>query len=94
MKTIEELEEEIRKLRVAQANCNHDWADPVYDPYKEEIMRAVPDIHGSDYYLVPEGTGTYRTVDRWSRTCRKCGKKEYTQKRGTAVIDTGPQFKR
>ena len=76
-----ELAKELRCLNAEihkeEQGCQHDFADPVYDPegyQKGEFDHYEP--HGSD----PEPVYRYHTESkaRWSRTCKKCGKKEYT----------------
>ena len=78
MKTeLEILEERINKLREKQELCDHEWAETKYDPERKEIMRDEFVDLGSDSYHTEVGTGFYEDVDRWSRICKKCGKKEY-----------------
>ncbi len=79
MKTrLEELEEEIRKLKREQSLCRHAWQSAVYDPERVEIKKEVIDAQGVDIWYREVGTGVYTTKDRWSRYCPLCGKKEYT----------------
>ena len=74
-----EFERQLRELHEEQANCNHDWTDPKYDPeitrkpIKYEIVR-----QGSDMWERPCEWGEV-SIDRWSRKCKKCGKVEYTK---------------
>ena len=78
MKTeLEILEEKVRKLKEKQVQCNHEWTSPEYDPERKEITTEEFVYLGSDSYYRPVGTGTFENVDRWSRICKKCGKKEY-----------------
>ena len=89
----EELARQLRELNEQVGNeerrCQHDWNEPISDP---EAYQAAEfdhyEPHGSD----PEPIYRYHTAyrDRWSRTCKKCGKKEYTQKRKT--VATAPDF--
>ena len=56
----------------------HFWSDPISDPepYVEATGFKMV-AQGSDVY--PEATGYHETTRaRWSRTCVKCGKKDYT----------------
>ena len=96
MKTeLEILEEKVAKLKRLQANCNHEWLEPEFDPEKQEI-KVVEDVwYGVDVWPEERGTGRYRLVDRWSRVCSKCGKKEYTKELEEIVIQskTRPNFK-
>lgn len=74
-----EFERQLRELHEEQANCNHDWTDPEYDP---EITR-----RPSRYETVRQGSDIWErpcewkevSIDRWSRKCKKCGKVEYTK---------------
>ncbi len=75
---IEELEEEIKKLKREQYLCKHEWEKVVYDPERVEIMREEIEAQGVDIWYIEVGTGRYTNKDRWSRYCPKCGKKEYT----------------
>ena len=96
MKTeLELLEEKVAKLKRLQANCNHEWSKPEYDPEEQEI-KVVEDVwYGVDVWPEERGTGRYRKVDRWSRVCKKCGKKEYTYEMEKVPVKTvsRPKFK-
>jgi len=90
---IRERAVELKRLREEveseEAACEHDWAKTIYDP--DTKMEGVFDHfepHGSD----PEPIYNYHEVkvDRWSRRCRKCGKKEFTRKQKT--VETAPDF--
>lgn len=78
---ITRLENELRmkkeSLRTKQDRCTHEWTDVKYDPehYKKPIFSHYAP-HGSD--PVPIYNYVSTTKDRWSRTCKKCGKVEYT----------------
>ena len=60
-----------------ERDCQHVFDDAVYDPesYQEAIFDRY-ESRGSD----PEPIYHYQAAirPRWSRTCTKCGKKEYT----------------
>ena len=91
---IDQLEIRIKNLRIAQANCKHVWAKPVYDPEKKAIVRYEEDYHKQTeifYKEVP--TGRFETIDRWSRTCKKCGLKEYTKDSEVVKVLKRPVFK-
>lgn len=82
MKLSEQIEEAKRHLEYLQSlqdNCDHEWGKGVYDPLKEAETKWVEDYHimtETFYKEVP--TGVIKTTDRWCRTCKKCGKKDYT----------------
>jgi hypothetical protein len=92
---ISALKTELQRLQEAvaieESLCPHEWGKTVYDPehYREPFGHKLIAM-GSDCYSEPEG---YRdaTLDRWSRTCILCGKKEYTktQKPAGLVPDFG-----
>jgi len=78
---IQRLERDLSKkkelLNNKQNTCPHEWTETKYDPepYRRAIFsHYIP--HGSD----PEPVYNYvdDKKDRWSRTCLKCGKVEYT----------------
>lgn len=71
-------EAELAELHREQRSCVHEWGPVQYDPeIKKEPYGYRIEHQGVDMWPVPEG---YRDVahDRWSRTCKKCGKVEYT----------------
>jgi hypothetical protein len=91
---IREMEEKLiamkRSLRVKQENCIHEWSQVKYDPEKYKEFHVTHYVaHGSD----PEPEGFYRDAekDRWSRTCPKCGKVEYTYEKKPVKYE--PAFK-
>lgn len=74
-----EYESKLSALRREQSNCNHEWGEVKYDPeIKREPYGYRIVTQGSDVWGEPKG---YRDVEhkRWSRTCKKCGKVEYTK---------------
>lgn len=74
-----EYENKLSALRTEQSNCNHEWEEVKYDPeIKKEPYGCEMVTQGSDVWWRPEG---YHNVEhkRWSRTCKKCGKVEYTK---------------
>lgn len=84
-----EYETRLKALKEEQANCIHEWEEPKYDPEIQKIPRYRDRFIGSDY--MPELDGfTEKKIDRWSRTCRKCGKVEYTKQQ--VVVRTAPKF--
>lgn len=73
-----EYESKLAALRAEQSSCKHEWEEVKYDPETINEPRYETRWQGVDCF--PEIVG-YRekTVARWSRTCRKCGKVEYTK---------------
>ena len=90
-----QLQAEMAELERQMARCNHDW-DVKYCPIEEDEVEYEMKMQGVDPYYVANPTGRKITKDRWSRTCRKCGKTEYTTKQGYVTVtekrSTGPQF--
>ena len=73
-----EYESKLSALRAEQNSCYHEWDRVKYDPEIQKIPKYEDRFIGSDY--MPEVVGfTEKKVDRWSRTCKKCGKVEYTK---------------
>lgn len=71
-------ENELEDMRREQAICTHVWDEPKYDPEIKSIPQYRDAFKGSDY--MPELVGfTEKKIDRWSRTCKRCGKVEYTK---------------
>lgn len=76
-----EYERKLSALRAEQNRCSHEWGEVKYDPEIKKVPYGYKTItQGSDVWGEPEG---YRDVEhkRWSRTCKKCGKVEYTTHR-------------
>jgi len=85
-----EYERKLSVLHSEQSRCQHEWEETKYDPeIKSEPYGCKVVGHGSDIWPEPEG---YRDVehDRWSRTCKKCGKVEYTKEK--KAIKYEPKF--
>ena len=90
---ISALEKRLEHLRELQRNCNHVWEEEsVYDPEKKEIIEGRSVYQGSDWWIDPVHTGRYETIDRWSRTCKKCGLKEYTYDADIVEVKKKPRF--
>lgn len=71
-------EQEMASVRREQADCTHVWGEVIYDPEIVHEPKYEPRFQGSDCF--PELVGNVtKKVDRWSRTCKKCGKVEYTK---------------
>lgn len=65
-------------IRAIANAMNKTWDEVKYDPEIKNIPQYRDAFKGSDY--MPELVGfTEKKVDRWSRTCKKCGKVEYTK---------------
>lgn len=89
MKTeLELLKERIKRIENMQMYCDHEWGEAEYDPEREEITREEFVPLGVDSYYRALGTGSFKDVDRWSRTCKKCCKKEYTYKMEEVAVKT------
>lgn len=84
-----ELSEKERQQKTLERDCNHKWGDTQYDP--EEYMEPAFshfEGHGSD--PVPRYNYYPAKKDRWSRECKKCGKKEYTYEKAPTKYE--PKF--
>ena len=89
---INDLQRQIAEEQAKVRNCKHDWTDTKYDPETvKEIYGYRIEAHGSDVWTVPEG---YHDVQkaRWSRTCKECGKVEYTYEQETVQVIKKPKF--
>ena len=84
-----EYESKLSALRAEQNSCRHEWEEVKYDP--EEINEPIYEIGWQGVDCFPELVGT-RPVkkDRWSRTCKKCGKVEYTTEQ--VAVKYEPKF--
>lgn len=82
-------EKDLSDMRREQSECNHNWDEVKYDPEIKNVPQYRDAFKGSDY--MPELVGfTEKKVDRWSRTCKKCGKVEYTKEQ--KAIKYEPNF--
>jgi hypothetical protein len=92
---LKQLQDEARQLSEGIARqertCKHSFPDePVYDPIETPRMEfSHYEGHGSDPNPVYHKAGT-DSKPRWKRTCVRCGKVEYTEKRKTTA--TSPDF--
>ena len=85
MKTeLEMLKERVKQLEEIQNNCNHDWGEPQQDTMQKEIW----DTQWVGVDCFPAPTGRFKTVQCYSRTCKKCGKKEYTEQMEEVAVQT------
>ncbi len=94
IKTRAELEHKLKQINSTietnQRNCKHDFSPTKYDPdSKHEPYGHVMVGRGSDVWYEPTG---YKEVEipRWSRTCKDCGRVEYTNK--TRSVGVEPDF--
>lgn len=69
---------ELAAVMNEQRNCSHSWGPVIHDP--EIVNQPIYETRfkGSDCFPVMVSTKLVKQ-DRWSRTCRKCGKVEYTK---------------
>lgn len=75
-----------RQVEQEERNCHHVFGDPVSDPIVTPNMQfSHYEEHGSDPNPVYVKAGT-NSQPRWKRTCTKCGKVQYTEKRKTTAI--------
>ena len=82
-------ERELRELHREQNDCNHKWGEVKYDPEVINEPKYETRFQGSDCF--PELIGhSVKKVDRWSRTCKKCGKVEYTKEQKPIAFE--PKF--
>lgn len=84
-----EYESKLSALRKEQSNCSHEWGKVKYDPEITHEPRYETRWIGVDW--LHEITGyTEKKVNRWSRTCKKCGKVEYTKEQ--VAVKYEPKF--
>ena len=89
-----QLQKRLEHLKALQMNCKHEWENPVYDPEIKQIMKYVEDYHiQTEYFYKEVPTGRYETIDRWSRTCKKCGLKQYTKESNIFEVKKEPKFR-
>lgn len=82
-------EKELADMRREQSICNHDWEEVKYDPEIKLSPKYRDAFRGSDY--MPELISMIeKKIDRWSRTCKKCGKVEYTKEQ--VAVKYEPKF--
>jgi hypothetical protein len=85
-----EYESKLAALRKEQNDCHHEWGETKYDPEIKSEPADFELVHqGSDCWSRPT---RYRDVEypRWSRTCKKCGKVEYTKEQ--VAVKYEPKF--
>ncbi|OQA45822.1 MAG: hypothetical protein BWY47_01932 [Bacteroidetes bacterium ADurb.Bin302] len=78
------------QIESAQRNCTHTFPEAKYDPETEKVPYGIKyEGHGSDVWPVASGY-TDKEVPRWSRTCKLCGKTEYTKEQAPTAFK--PKF--
>ncbi len=87
------LVSKINDIYYKQLICKHDWDEPYYDPYKEEGIRQEWVYQGSDSHYDYVGTGIFYDKPRWTRICKKCGKKEHAYDYEDVVVKTEKRLK-
>lgn len=91
-KRIEELQREIDREKINMGNCNHTYSEPFYNPMMKKVgYGEVQDGAGSDPHWSYAG---YRDepVDRWTKTCTKCGHDVHTDKQKPVISNYTPDF--
>lgn len=73
-----ELNEKKEALNKKQSNCEHEWLDTKYDPEEILIQYCTGGYEGTGVDKWPKTAYRKGKKDRWSRTCEKCGKVEYS----------------
>lgn len=72
---LELLKEKVEQLEEKQNYCKHEWLELQRDEIEEEIYETL----WAGELAIPSPTGRYKKISCLSRTCSKCGKKEYTK---------------
>ena len=89
----EELKQEYEKklfaLKEEQNNCNHEWNEVKYDPEIVNEPKYETKRYGVDFLPIIVGH-IKKEIPRWSRTCKKCGKVEYTKEQ--VAVKYEPKF--
>ncbi len=77
---IEALELQLAALRAQQARCQHDWGPVAYTPYSgtESYHTGRYETHGVHFDPVMARREVMKP--RWTRTCRKCGLPQHTER--------------
>lgn len=86
-----EYEEKLAALKTEQKNCHHEWDRIKYDP--EEVHEPEYENRWQGVDCFPELVGMKMVKrDRWSRTCKKCGKVQYTREKVAVNVEYQPKF--
>ena len=89
-----QLKKRLAYLEKLQQECIHEWGPVEYEPEKKEKIEYEPDYYkGTECFYKEIHTGRYDTTDRWSRTCTKCGTKEYTYDSDVVEVKRNPRFR-
>ena len=89
---IERLSREIEIENQKIKDCHHIFSDPIYDPEFRKVGYGYKHVgHGSDIWPEPEGYED-KEFARWSRKCRICGHKQYTDKQIPVIKEYKPDF--
>lgn len=81
-----------KSLEFADKNCGHLWGEAIYCPEYTKgyyVEGDPPGTMGVDWrggYDVPS-----KTIERWKRVCKKCGKEEFTTNK-TEQVKYVPRF--
>ena len=93
MDRLEELKRrhaaELAAVMHEQRNCSHHWQPVQFDPEIVNEPVYETQFKGSDCFPVIISTRIVKH-DRWSRTCSKCGKVQYTK--DTIATAFAPKF--
>lgn len=91
-KIIQDGESAKHTLNNLQAQCNHNWGEPIYDPEIRGGYRDPGDPVGTMGVDWRAPSYVPRTeTQRWKRTCLNCAKTEFTT--DTKVVKTQPVFR-
>lgn len=85
LEEIQQLERELRqrrsRLQNKQASCSHEWTEVKYDPEDILVQYCTGEYEGRGVDRWPKTAYRKDKKDRWSRTCKNCGKVEYGYKK-------------
>ena len=88
---IKQLQSEIEKCQNEIKNCKHIWGNIIFD--SETVKEPIYD------HLEPCGSDPYpvfrwvdKTIPRWSRKCKECGKVEHTYTEEIVSVKKEPKF--
>ena len=82
-------ERELENMRREQSTCNHEWEKVKYDPEIVKEPQYEMTWKGVDCWPSIVGYAE-KKIDRWSRTCKNCGKVEYTKEQRAVKYE--PKF--
>lgn len=96
-KQIDSLEKQLQDYKVELSkllSCIHEWGEVVFDPEVLQVEVRNPGIQELSTTLAaqrPVVVTRPETKQRWSRTCIRCGEKEYTYE--TKAVKFEPFFR-